>query len=164
MIQFSLKCENDHRFDSWFQSGDAFDKLKTAGMVSCAICGSTHVEKAIMAPRVRPARSAAAPIPTAPPSPAPTSPQSSVPAQTQRQSLSAPQNAAEHTLAELRRKIEQNSEYVGEKFVSEARAMHDGDSPERAIYGEAKLDDAKQLIEDGIPVMPLPFLPGRKTN
>lgn len=153
MIQFTLKCDKDHRFDSWFQSGAAFDKLKAAGMVTCSICGSAQVEKAIMAPRVRPARMAAsAPPPEAPvdlPAPAP---------------LSEPQNAAEEALGKLRRNIEENSEYVGDKFTQEARAMHEGDSPERAIYGEAKLDDAKQLIEDGIPVLPLPFMPGRKTN
>ncbi|WP_420566666.1 DUF1178 family protein [Thalassovita sp.] len=153
MIQFTLKCDKDHRFDSWFQSGAAFDKLKAAGMVTCSICGSAQVEKAIMAPRVRPARMAApAPPPEAPvdlPAPA---------------SLSEPQNAAEEALGKLRRNIEENSEYVGDKFTQEARAMHEGDSPERAIYGEAKLDDAKQLIEDGIPVLPLPFMPGRKTN
>lgn len=158
MIQFSLKCENDHRFNSWFQSGEAFDKLKAADLVTCAMCGSSKVEKAIMAPRVRPARSAAAPqdpsLPAATERPAPA----------QTQALSTPQNQVEQALAELRRKVEESSEYVGDKFVSEARAMHDGDSPERPIYGEAKLDDAKQLIDDGIPVMPLPFLPGRKTN
>jgi hypothetical protein len=154
MIQFTLKCDNDHRFDSWFQSGSAFDKLKAAGMVTCAVCGSSNVEKAIMAPRVRPARSTAAPI--EPPADQPTD--GAAPA------LSAPQNPAEEALSEMRRHVEENSEYVGDKFVQEARAMHDGDSPERAIYGEAKTEDAKQLIEDGVPVLPLPFLPGRKTN
>jgi hypothetical protein len=160
MIQFTLKCDQDHRFDSWFQSGAAFDKLKAAGMVTCSVCGSASVEKAIMAPRVRPARSAAvapvdAQMDTPAPGPAPPAPTAP---------LSAPQNQAEEALSELRRNIEENSEYVGDKFTQEARAMHEGDSPERAIYGEAKLDDAKELIEDGIPVLPLPFMPGRKTN
>lgn len=71
---------------------------------------------------------------------------------------------AEAALAHLRKEVEENSEYVGLKFADEARKMHDGESPERAIYGEAKLDDAKKLIEDGVPVAPLPFLPKRKTN
>ena len=62
MIQYTLKCDQDHRFDSWFQSGEAFDKLKAAGMVACAVCGSANVDKAIMAPRVRPARTASAAI------------------------------------------------------------------------------------------------------
>jgi hypothetical protein len=67
-------------------------------------------------------------------------------------------------LAELRRKIEQNSDYVGMNFAKEARAMHDGTAPERAIYGEARPEEARKLLEDGIPVAPLPFIPGRKTN
>lgn len=146
MIQYTLKCSKDHRFDSWFQSAEGFEKLKAAGMVSCAICGETDVDKAIMAPRVRPARSAAAPVKE---EPAP---------------LSAPVNPAEQALAEMKKRVEENSDYVGDKFASEARAMHVGDAPERAIYGEAKLEDAKSLIEDGIAVAPLPFVPGRKSN
>ncbi len=67
-------------------------------------------------------------------------------------------------MAALRAKIEASSEYVGLNFAAEARAIHDGDAPERAIYGEAKPDEAKRLIEDGIPVAPLPFIPVRKTN
>ena len=154
MIQFSLKCDRDHRFDSWFQSGDAFDKLKAAGMVACAICGSTEVQKSLMAPRVRPART------TAPQAETETAPEQ----KTNTPSLRAPASDAERAVKELRRKIEESSEYVGMNFAREARAMHDGDSPERAIYGEAKPDEAKKLIEDGVPVLPLPFLPGRKTN
>ncbi|MDU8928757.1 DUF1178 family protein [Alisedimentitalea sp. MJ-SS2] len=149
MIQFTLKCDKDHRFDSWFQSAEAFDKLKAAGMVSCAVCASTDVEKAIMAPRVRPARSAAKAAVPAEPSPGP---------------LSAPASPEEQALAKLKEHVEANSEYVGMEFAREARAMHDGDTPERAIYGEAKPDEAKKLIEDGVPVAPLPFRPGRKTN
>lgn len=64
----------------------------------------------------------------------------------------------------MRRHVEQTSEYVGLNFVAEARRMHLGDSPERPIYGEAKLDEAKRLIEDGVPVAPLPFMPARKVN
>ena len=78
MIQYALKCKEGHQFDSWFQNAEALDKLRQAGMVTCAVCGSPHVEKAIMAPRVRPARSAVSsagePVkaePTPAPSPAP---------------------------------------------------------------------------------------------
>lgn len=67
-------------------------------------------------------------------------------------------------LAELKRKVEANSDYVGVNFVAEARAMHAGERPERSIYGEARPDEAIALIEEGIPVAPLPFLPTRKTN
>ena len=64
----------------------------------------------------------------------------------------------------MKKQVEDNSDYVGMSFASEARAMHDGDAPARAIYGEAGIEDAKALLEDGIPVLPLPFLPGRKSN
>ena len=67
-------------------------------------------------------------------------------------------------MRELRKQLEANSENVGTNFATEARAMHDGSKPERSIYGEAKLEDAKALIEDGVPVVPLPFGPARKTN
>ena len=143
MIQYSLKCENDHSFDSWFASADAYDKLADNGMVSCAVCGSTKVSKAIMAPRVRTTKGKEAPV-------APT--------------LPTEKSAAEQAIAEMRAQVEQNSEYVGTNFATEARSMHLGDAPERAIYGEAKPEEAKSLIEDGIPVTPLPFMPTRKSN
>jgi hypothetical protein len=143
MIQYSLKCENDHSFDSWFASADAYDKLADNGMVSCAVCGSTKVSKSIMAPRVRTTKGKEAP--TAP-------------------TLPTEKSAEEQAMAEMRAKVEQNSEYVGTNFATEARSMHLGDAPERAIYGEAKPEEAKSLIEDGIPVTPLPFMPTRKSN
>lgn len=144
MIRYSLKCADGHAFESWFQSAEAFDKLLSAGHVSCAVCGQGNVEKSIMAPRVRPSRDAA-----------------NAPA---RPDLKAPASEAEQALAKMRKHVEDNAEYVGKEFASKARAMHDGDQPERAIYGEARLDEAKKLVEDGIPVAPLPFRPQRKTN
>ncbi len=152
MIHFTLKCDKDHRFDSWFQSSEAFDKLKAAGMVSCSHCGSTQVDKAMMAPRVQASRKKAkTPEVETETAPAPGP-------------LSAPANPAEHAMTELRRKVEENADYVGMNFVREARDIHDGLSPERAIYGEAKPEEARKLIEDGVPVAPLPFVPGRKSN
>jgi hypothetical protein len=144
MIRYTLTCDKGHGFDSWFQSADAFDSLRTAGQVACPVCGATRVEKALMAPSVRPARKAAA---------------------TERKpDLSAPASDLEEALAELRRQVEANSDYVGVNFVAEARAMHEGDKPERSIYGEARPEEALKLLEDGIPVAPLPFLPARKAN
>lgn len=67
-------------------------------------------------------------------------------------------------MAELRRRIEANSEYVGTNFVQQARLMHDGDAPTRSIHGEAKPNEARQLIEEGVPILPLPFRPVRKVN
>ncbi|MDX8351437.1 DUF1178 family protein [Cognatiyoonia sp. IB215182] len=134
MIKFHLKCDQGHDFESWFQSGDAFDKLVATGMVTCTTCGSADVAKSIMAPAVS------------------TSSQITAPKQ------------AEAALAEFRKKVEENSDYVGTSFAKEARDMHDGLTPERPIYGEAKFADAKKLVDDGIPVMPLPFVPTKKTN
>ena len=149
MIQFSLKCSNDHRFDSWFQSSEAYDKLARAGMISCTICGATSVDKAVMAPRVRPARAAApAALPDAPRPPA----------------LTAEATPAEQALAALRQHIEAHSDYFGRDFAREARAIHDGEAPDRAIFGEARPEEARRLIEDGVPIAPLPFMPRRKTN
>ena len=76
----------------------------------------------------------------------------------------APASPAEQAMAELRRNIEENSDYVGSDFAREARAMHEGEAPERSIFGEAKLAEAKSLVDDGIPVTPLPFMSPRKTN
>lgn len=151
MIQYALKCSKGHSFDSWFQSAEAYDKLAASGMVTCAVCGCAHVEKAIMTPRVRPARDA------------------QKTAQMPKQSsddinVTSTPTEVERVLAELRRKVEENSDYVGHDFASEARKMHLGEAPERSIYGEVKPDEAKSLIEDGVPVAPLPFIPSRKTN
>lgn len=146
MIQYALKCAKGHRFDSWFQSAAAFDKLEARGLVQCAVCGGGDVTKAVMTPRVnaasRPDKDEALP----------------------KGALSAPASPAEQALIDMRRKIEANSDYVGDAFVQEARAMHEGGTPERAIHGEARLDEAKKLLEDGVPVLPLPFLPNRKAN
>ncbi len=144
MIRYSLTCPQDHAFESWFQSSAAFDGLVSAGHVACPICGTTKVEKTLMAPAVQQGKQAA-PL---------------------RQPSDGSSKAAEleRALAELRRNVEENSDYVGMNFAAEARAMHDGDMPERAIYGEVKADEARRLLEDGVPVAPLPFLPSRKTN
>lgn len=139
MIQYTLKCDHDHSFESWFKSAEAFEKLKVNGMVCCSICGSNRVDKAIMAPRV-------------------TTSKQQVP------SLKTSNSTAEQALKDLRSYVEKNSHYVGKDFAKEAREMHEGKSPERSIYGEAKPAEAKKLIEDGIPVTPLPFSPKRKSN
>jgi hypothetical protein len=141
MIRYALRCANAHDFESWFGSADDFDRLKAAGHVACPDCGSRGVEKALMAPRVTPGRKKAE---TATPL--------------------AAQDPREAALAELRRRVEENSEYVGMNFAAEARRIHEGDAPERSIYGEAKADEARRLIEDGVPVAPLPFLPKARTN
>ena len=78
--------------------------------------------------------------------------------------LAKPEGEVAKALADLRRKVEGNSDYVGTDFASEARAMHEGETPERSIYGEACPDEAKALIDEGVPVLPLPFRPKRRTQ
>lgn len=155
MIKFTLKCEHGHQFDSWFQSASAFDKLNSAGLLTCQTCGSSKVEKAIMAPAVRPGRDQTQPKPRPPGHPA-----GDLPARP----LSAPTNTIEKSLAALKKEIEETSEYVGSGFASEARDMHEGVVPARPIHGEAKPEEARKLLEDGVPVAPLPFIPTRKSN
>ena len=135
MIRYALRCTNGHAFESWFQSVAAFDTLTARKSVTCIECGSAEVEKALMAPAV----ATEAP-------------------------LRQPEDPREAALAALRRHVEENSDYVGMNFVTEARRMHAGELPERAIHGEARLDEARALIEEGVPVAPLPFLPARKVN
>ncbi|OIQ27447.1 MAG: hypothetical protein BM562_14620 [Alphaproteobacteria bacterium MedPE-SWcel] len=171
MIRYSLKCAEGHGFESWFQSAQAYDKLLGAGMVVCTQCGSCEVEKALMAPRVRPARAAAGAIPPETPetagasaAPTATATDGPVPQQAAAAPLSAPRSELETAIAALRKQVEANSDYVGTDFAKQARDMYLGDTPARSIHGEAKLEDAKALIDDGVPVLPLPFAPNRKMN
>lgn len=147
MIRFSLKCAEGHSFESWFQSGDAFDGLRARGLVTCPACQSSKVEKSLMAPPVQATRAKAA-APKAAPQPM----------------TNMPDPALAEAIAKLRAHVEANSDYVGDRFAAEARAMHDGDIDHRPIHGEARADDARKLIEDGVPAMPLPFIPRQKTN
>jgi hypothetical protein len=136
MIRYSLKCEKAHEFEAWFRSSAAFDEQRAEGHVGCSVCGSTQVEKALMAPRVKAERSEAP--------------------------LSKPGSPAEAMLAEMRRKVEATSDYVGPEFATEARRIHEGETEKRSIWGEATLDDARSLKEDGIPVAPVPWM--RRTD
>jgi hypothetical protein len=153
MIRYTLKCDAGHGFDSWFQNAEGFATLQASGALACPICGSVSVEKGLMAPAVRPARSAAQADASAPSGLQPDKP-----------SLAAPASELEAALAALKRQIEANSDYVGMNFAAEARAMHAGEVPERPIHGEAKPEEARKMMEEGLPVAPLPFLPARKVN
>lgn len=150
MIRYDLKCEDGHAFEAWFSSSSGFDDQAKRGLLTCAVCGSPKVQKALMAPRV-PKKDAAAE--DAPPASgeAEGAPMMSTP---------VPPEVAKH-LAALRKQVEASSEFVGDRFASEARAMHLGDKEDRAIYGRATPDEAKSLLEDGVPVAPLPFVPKR---
>lgn len=138
MIRYTLRCKDGHAFESWFQSASAFDALSEAGHLTCSVCGGGGIEKALMAPKV-------------------------APKQTDRP-LAAPATEAETAIAALRKKVEENATYVGGAFAKEARDIHEGTKPGRAIWGQATAPEAKSLIEDGIPVAPLPFGPRDKAN
>ena len=158
MISYSLKCCNGHRFESWFQSAAAFDTLQKGGHLTCPECGTPQVEKAIMAPAVTASRKKAA-LPDAPmPAPPPPSPPAMAAA-----AAGMPAEVKE-ALRKFKAHVEANSDYVGGNFASEARSMHLGDTEERPIYGEANAEEAKSLLEDGVPVLPLPFTPTKKAN
>ena len=158
MIRYALVCDQAHDFESWFPSGDAFEEQRMRGLVACPVCGSVSVEKRIMAPAIarrdRAPQAVPAPVaevPQALPQGAP-EPAGSVAL------LSERERALRAMIREIHAHVTQNAENVGKRFVSEARRMHYGEAEERAIYGEASLDEARELIEEGVPVQPLPGL------
>jgi hypothetical protein len=136
MIRYSLKCDRAHEFEAWFRSSAVYDEQRSAGRVACAVCGSTEIDKAVMAPAVAGASKQPEPEP----------------------SLTKPASPAEAAVADLRRHIERTSDYVGRDFAAEARRIHDGEADKRSIWGEASLRDAKALHDDGIPVAPIPWM------
>jgi hypothetical protein len=141
MIRYALACEHDHPFDAWFASSGDYDDQAARGLVECPLCASTAVRKQIMAPAV---------------------------AGTKKRAAAAPQAQAVmmEALGKARRHIEENFDYVGDAFAREARDIHEGVSPDRAIYGEAKPAEVRSLIEDGVPVAPIPpaIAPKRKSQ
>lgn len=141
MIRYDLKCENGDEFEAWFGSMADYDRQAGAGLVLCPQCGSSHVAKAPMAPAVR----------------------------TSRDKEARNERAVAMAMAaKVREHIKDNFDYVGGSFAEEARKMHSGETEERAIWGEATPDEAKELAEEGIPASPLPPelapTPARKLN
>jgi hypothetical protein len=169
MIRYTLNCAKGHDFESWFQNSAAFDRQKKRGLVSCPICGSAKVEKAIMAPRL--ARSDAAdiepPQPQSPTPPAPPAPPNEAggpmppvaPGKAPVAMMSPRERELRQKLKELRDHVTKHANYVGAQFPEEARKMHYGEVEHRSIYGEASPEDAKALHEEGIEFHPLPILP-----
>ena len=135
MIVFDLRCApQGHVFEAWFGSSEDYVSQAGRGLVTCPICGSPEVDKAPMAPRVG--------------------------AKANRGDAPADSAAMKAALAEigrLQRKLLEKSDFVGERFPQEARAIHLGEAEARAIHGRASRADAESLIEDGIPVSPLLF-------
>jgi hypothetical protein len=157
MIRYTLRCERDHAFESWFQSSSAYETQEKRGLVSCPVCGSAKVERAIMAPQIvtRKRRD------SAPPAPVPAAATTEVTAATPTSTplMMAQERELRAKLKELRDHIVKNADNVGERFPNEARKMHYGDIEHRPIYGEASPDEARALIDEGVEVSPLPVLP-----
>ena len=153
MIRYTLRCEKDHAFESWFQSSSAYDSQVKRKLVTCPACGSAKVEKAIMAPRIvgKKGRERAEPAPAPMPTEAPAGESTSL--------MMAQERELRAKIKELRDHIVKNADNVGERFPNEARAMHYGDKEHRPIYGEASPDEARSLIDEGVEVSPLPTLP-----
>jgi hypothetical protein len=164
MIRYTLHCAKDHDFESWFQNSAAFDKQKKRGLVTCPVCGSAKVEKAIMAPRLARTDAAEVEPPQMPPSPAPPDatggPMPPVaPVKAPVAMMSPQERELRQKLKELRDHVTKHANYVGGRFPEEARKMHYGEIEHRSIYGEASPEDAKALHEEGIEFHPLPILP-----
>lgn len=139
MIVYDLVCDEGHRFEGWFASSDDFTSQFDRGLVTCPTCGSANVDKAPMAPAV-PRKGN----------------QLSVPPQTMV-SGPFPSPAVEilNQLAKLQAEALKNSRWVGKDFVEQSRAMHYGEQAMETIHGQASLDEAQELLEEGVGVMPL---------
>ena len=160
MIRYSLVCDRKHDFEIWFKNSADYDKQVKRKLVACPGCGSTKVEKALMAPSLgsgaKKRKSAARPAeaPSAVEAPAPESAPVAM--------MSPQEQEFRSKLKELRDHLTKNADNVGKKFPEEARKMHYGEIEHRSIYGEATPDDAKELHEEGIEFHPLPTLPDER--
>ena len=142
MIRYALTCDQGHAFEGWFSSSADYDDQQASGMLECPLCASRTVDKQIMSPKVagtKAQRAAAEPPPLA-------------------------QEVMMEALGEVRRYVEDNFDDVGDAFAKEARAIHEGESENRGIYGEATPAEVRALNEDGIRVAPLPPVPKAKSE
>ena len=135
MIRYALVCGAGHDFEGWFGGSDDFDAQSARGLISYPACGSSDVRKQIMAPAVVTTKGREA--------------KSDGPSREMMMEM----------VSRVRRHVEDNFDYVGDAFAREARAIHEGRSEERGIFGEATPEEARALIEDGVPVAPLPQAP-----
>ena len=142
MIKYALACEHDHGFEGWFGSSDDYDDQQARGLLECPVCASRAVRKQIMAPAVAGTRKRGEPAPAA----------------------GAKRQMMMEAMARVRAHVEDTFDYVGDSFAREARAIHEGRSEERGIYGEATPKEVRALVEDGVPVAPLPPPAKKKTE
>jgi len=155
MIHYKLRCGAGHEFESWFQDSAGYEKLAKAGLVECAVCGSTQVERALMTPAVVSSRKKAKA-----PAPPPAAPEPAAPAPAGPPMAAGPMPAQIFAMLQrLRAEVEKNCDYVGKDFAEEARKMHNGEAESRGIYGEATDAEAEALADEGIEVARLPWVP-----
>lgn len=140
MIKYALHCAAGHEFEGWFGSSSDFDDQAGRGLITCPVCGDARVAKQIMAPAVTGAKKA---------DPAPS-------AKLREMVMEAAEQVRSH--------VEENFDYMGDAFANEARAIHEGRSEERGIYGEATPQEIQSLEKDGVSVAPLPPARPRKTE
>lgn len=143
MIHYDLICDSGHVFDGWFASSAAYDAQAAKGLVSCTSCGSAKVGKQLMSPGI----------------PAKSNKQDNGPQKMASGPVDPRMAMMMQMVREIRKHVEENAEYVGGNFAEEARKIHYAETEQRGIYGEASDDEAKELIEEGIAVHPLPRLP-----
>jgi hypothetical protein len=144
MIRYALVCDHDHEFEGWFAASADFDAQSGRGLIACPTCASSTVRKQIMAPAVAGAKKRGELSPTA--------------------AAGAKQAMMMEAMARVRAHVEETFDYVGDTFAREARAIHEGKSEDRGIYGEATAAEVKGLVEDGVPVAPLPPEPAKKSE
>ena len=140
MIRYALICDNDHEFEGWFGSSGDFDAQSAKRLIDCPLCASKAVRKQIMAPSVVGAR------------------------KTVQDEAPAKAKMMMEAMGRLRRHVESTFDDVGDAFASEARAIHEGRSEERGIYGQASPKEVRELMEDGVPIAPLPPKPPEKDD
>ncbi|MDO9433518.1 MAG: DUF1178 family protein [Phenylobacterium sp.] len=139
MIRYALSCDNAHEFEGWFGSSADFDDQSERGLVGCPVCDSKAVTKQIMAPSI-----------------AGTKKTTDLPPQVRSMVMEA--------MGRVRKHVEDNFDYVGDTFADEARAIHEGRSEDRGIYGEATPAQIKSLTEDGVPIAAMPPAPPKKSE
>jgi hypothetical protein len=152
MIKYSLVCNKQHAFESWFPDSRSFDRLAKGGLLVCPDCNSSRVSKALMAPAVVASKKKAL-KPRAEAPPANDAPPVNV------AMIDEGQKRLRELAKELRQEIMAKTDDVGARFPEEARAIHAGDAPQRSIRGQATMDEARALIEEGVGVLPIPSVP-----
>ncbi|KAA8388291.1 DUF1178 family protein [Acetobacter sp. DmW_136] len=159
MICYQLCCANGHTFEGWYRDSTAFARLKQENLLSCAICGTAKVEQALMAPAIVKGRSHPKQMEPSKPEEMPQQPEA--PPALQQLEPVVPDNLIS-ALRQIRAAVEENCENVGSNFADEALRIHHGEAPERSIYGDMTASEREMLEDEGVDVLPLPWV--RKTD